>query len=418
LTDIESDLERPGTRSSEKRGRRAARRKKQAAEGRTAASAAGTEPKKSRRRERQGTNRNKVVFLHIGTVKSGTTYLQSVLRANPEALRAAEVRYPYKLQVAAARDVVGMPDSAGQVRPASWQQLLDYCMRRPGHRALVSMEFLSFAAPDQVKSIVDSFDGAEVHVILTARDLLRVVPSAWQNAVKNGRQWTFKDYVTSVMEETTDGERTPSRHFWHRHDVAAVCRRWIDVVGPEHFHLITVPPSGASPDALWERFAGVVGLDPTAFNAKDLPPANTSLNLVEAEFMLRLLPHLPRSTRSARILRGTFANKLVRGSSDSKLKLKVPREVQEWAVQRSRQTVAELAELGMDVVGSLDELIPVVKPDADDVDSGPVVTSADLAATGVRAAAALLEEVIRQYEKRSAGKVPDLDDNDLALEAE
>ena len=356
------------------------------------------------------------MYLHIGTVKSGTTYLQSILRRNNDALRSAGLRLPEGRQVTAVREVLGMQRSALPITSDAWARLVGKCMRAPGRGAIVSMEFLSFATDDQAKTVVDSFAGAEVHIILTARDLLRVVPSGWQNALKNGRRWTFEEYVAGVMRDDSEGLDTPGRHFWLRHDLPGICRRWIDLVGAERFHLVTVPASGTAPDVLWTRFASVIGVDATTFEIDDLPPANPSLSLVEAEFMLRVVPALPKAGRNPRVLRGIFANKLVRGGGGPKVA--VPRAVQEWSVRRAAQTVDQLRGLGMDVVGSLDDLIPVLPPaPADGEDETPTVTSADLAATGVRAAAALLEEVVRRDGRAWPTDAADPDD-DLNLESE
>ena len=56
--------------------------------------------------------------------------------------------------------------------------------------------------------------------------------------------------------------------FWRVQHLPRDPRGWGADVRPEHVHLVTVPPSGAPHDLLWQRFAGVVGLDPHASYAE------------------------------------------------------------------------------------------------------------------------------------------------------
>ena len=49
------------------------------------------------------------------------------------------------------------------------------------------------------RSIVESLAPATVHVVLTARDLARVLPSTWQENIQNGLTWTWPEFLASVM---------------------------------------------------------------------------------------------------------------------------------------------------------------------------------------------------------------------------
>jgi hypothetical protein len=282
-------------------------------------------------------------------------------------------------------------------------------MSDPSWSSVISMEFMSLATPIQIHQIVDSFAGAEVHVILTARDLLRVLPSTWQNSVKGGRQWPLDRYLKAVMSDEADdgdgnaqGDRQICRQFWRRHDLVAICHRWVEVVGKDRFHLVTVPPPGADPDLLWHRFASVIGADPAAFDTKAGRQSNPSLSLTEARLMQLISAEIPDSGRNKRVLRGIFANKLVLGGGGPKVT--IPRGVQEWAAQRSESVVEGLRLLDLQVVGALDDLMPVLPapPAQNDpaVDEPVEVAPAELVTVAVRSAAALFEEIIRRDRPR------------------
>ena len=85
------------------------------------------------------------VYLHIGAFKTGTTYLQQVLRFSHEALAEQGVLFPgnkrWRNQVAGARDLLGMSTRGGDdvdVR-GGWNALVRQIKAWDGPSALVSM---------------------------------------------------------------------------------------------------------------------------------------------------------------------------------------------------------------------------------------------------------------------------------------
>lgn len=181
------------------------------------------------------------VVLHIGLMKSGTTFLQGRMNANRDALLAEQgVLFPgptWRRHSRAVTDLV----SNGAAATGAWPGLVDEVAAHPG-TAVVSMEYLGPMAEDRIRTACSSFGDAEVRVVLTVRDLGRTVPAMWQEAVKNGRTWSWPDYVRSVQK---GGE--PGRRFWRQQDAAAVASRWAAAAGADHVHVVTVPPPGAAP---------------------------------------------------------------------------------------------------------------------------------------------------------------------------
>ena len=51
-----------------------------------------------------------------------------------------------------------------------WRKLVDEMLAYDGTASVFSMEFLSYASPDEAKRITKSLSKAEVHVVLTVRD--------------------------------------------------------------------------------------------------------------------------------------------------------------------------------------------------------------------------------------------------------
>ena len=129
------------------------------------------------------------VVLHVGTMKSGTSYLQALLFAEKERLARSGVLVPgadWSHQVRAVRQALA-PRRGGPRQ--HWEALVEE-VRTASGTAVVSMEFLGPAHPDTIASVVGALGAAEVRVVVTARDLNRTLVSMWQETIQNGRTWT------------------------------------------------------------------------------------------------------------------------------------------------------------------------------------------------------------------------------------
>ena len=257
------------------------------------------------------------VFLHVGTMKSGTSYLQSVLRRNREALTEAGVLAPRRM-VAAASDALGNKggNRTMDIR-GEWSRVVTEIGAWQGQRVIASHEFLAAASAEQALSIIQSLAPHRVTVVITARDLLRVIPSHWQTVIKGAKTWSFGDYVRYLLDEpgTRGGAQRAHAGFWRHHDLARVVAAWGDAVGLANVVVVTVPPPGAPADLLWKRFADVVGLESARYDHEPDAQSNVSMSYAETE-MLRQInvlvePELsPFEYRS--IVNNYFANELMR----------------------------------------------------------------------------------------------------------
>ncbi len=129
------------------------------------------------------------VFLHIGTPKSGTTHLQALLWANRRGLRRRGVSYPGRTpasQYGAVLELLALDSAPTDGHPMlEWNALLTQ-IRRTRADVVLSHELLTFANEPTVRRIADDLADREVHLIITARDLRRLIPSKWQEDVRNG----------------------------------------------------------------------------------------------------------------------------------------------------------------------------------------------------------------------------------------
>jgi hypothetical protein len=306
-------------------------------------------------------DRQPTVYLHIGIAKTGTTYLQDILWRERKALAKHGVVYPgasYGAQFLAAVDLRGGegPLARHGATPGSWDALAAAARSVPD-RAVISHETLARCQVEDVRRAVASLAPAEVHIVVTARDLGRQLPATWQERVKNLSAGGYRAFLRKVSRRP---KSRIAQRFWENQDIVAVLDRYTQVIPPERVHIVTLPSRGASSgDGLWERFAAVLGLDPTVVNSK-VPPSNVSLGVAEAELLRRLNPALRKELdwpTYARAVKTDLSRRLAaRGSSP---RLGIPAEMRPWVSERAEQMITGLKAGGYDVVGDLAELRPV-----------------------------------------------------------
>ena len=304
----------------------------------------------------------RVVHLHIGTTKTGTTFIQRVLWTNQKALESNGVVLPAKGQHTFGRAARALHNwnPAEEPIPDAWTTVADSVNRSRKDSALISQEFLSWLDPGQVRGMVSSLGESQVKVVVTARDLARLIPAQWQSAMRQRNTWTLTEYAHGVQHGEGEEGRTPFTHFWHRMDYGSILRAWSDAVGLDNVTLVTVPPSGSDPDELWRRFCLATDLEPTAYTTSGV--ANASLGAASCEVMRRLngLPairKMPRKTYAVEV-NGTLTRRVMdhRGASEPKITL--PEGQREWVMSKAEEIIAGIETVGAQVIGSMDDLRP------------------------------------------------------------
>lgn len=329
------------------------------------------------------------VFLHIGSPKTGTTFLQDVLWAQRDNARQQGLLLPmsgFNDHYLATLDVRGIAgDPAHPERAVGmWQRLVAEALEWPGD-VLVSHELFAGATAEQATGAVAALadGGAEVHLVLTARDLDRQLTAEWQEHVKHRSTVSFSEFVASVRE---DGER--ASWFWQVQDFARLLERWGAGLPRERVHVVTVPPAGTPPTTLWRRFAGLLGLDPDAFDI-DVPRSNTSLGMEQAELLRRvnaeLGERLPIPGPYPGVAKNVLAHRILEPRPGTRIALDA--EAARWAARESRAVADRLAAAGYDVIGDLGELDPATGP----AGIGSAPDDGDLLDEAVAAVADLLE---------------------------
>lgn len=329
------------------------------------------------------------VYLHIGTMKTGTSYLQQVLESHPEQLAEEGVLYVNRGRDAAGavRDVLSLSNRQRNVAGA-WERMVGRTHAWPGRAVVISSELLSFADDATAERVVESLRPARVTVLVTARDLARLLPSAWQNKIKHGRSWSLHTYLEAVMTADAD-PRGSARSFWHHHDLGRIVGRWVRAASAADVVVIPVPPDGSEPRLLWRRFAEVIGLNVDAYETNQDQRSNFSLGYPETELLRSVNRELKTTfdneTRRQYVLK-YLANEVLRPDPSSGAvpdRAVLPPAVYDWAVVRSRELADEVVALGVRVQGDIDDLVPILLTDEERA-AAATDTNGELPAWAVR----------------------------------
>jgi len=365
------------------------------------------------------------LIVHIGPRKTGTTYLQRVLQQLSPSLKAHGVLYPidYRDQedynhVGAVADLTHNKESKESNRWAGkdgsiWRDLATAVNSWDG-TAIISAEMIGGLRPDAAQRLLEGLTAKDVDVVITMRDLGRILPSSWQQHVRNTHTQDYKAYLRRrsrergdlpplQMQEEWDTERHQT--FWRGYAYGALVRRWQGMVGREHVTVVTLPPAGSSSTLLWDRFREALAIDALPAQAPKLPAfiANVGSTRAEAVFLHALNVEAKRrgwnrktaNELQQRLLAGGFLERPDRGGP-----LLLPSaflsRVQQWA----SIDIDDLQTTGVRVYGDVADLIV-----PDSAASHGRVPSDQIAAAGAFATANAMDyeaELIRRRNAREA----------------
>lgn len=348
-------------------------------------------------------------FLHIGTRKSGTSYLQAALRESVPALRSQGVGMPFTDWNDHFNRVLTplMKFDEGDVATAmrDLKSMASRCAAMSEPRLLASFEDLAELKPEQISLLIETLADFDVHIVITARHWGKAIPSEWQQCVKERLLLSFPDYLQAISQRSGED----STRFMQRQDVAEIVARWTAATSPDRVHLIPLPGKLTDPGLLPRLFCGLVGVDPDSLSE---PPrlVNPSLGYPQAETLRRInialgdrLPDFASEYRVAvrGVLRGPLWGQ--KGATPA-----IPPGMREWCEKESRDQVEKLRASGCQVAGDLDDLIAA---DWSGEGSGEGPTDSDVAAVATTALADLAVTAMTKRSKArksGGGKAPSL----------
>jgi hypothetical protein len=344
------------------------------------------------------------VLLHVGPYKTGTTALQASFEQHRDDLRDLGVLYP-GTQRRHARPVFallghalpGMPDVPEQ----EWVDLADDVRRATDVRVVLSSEDFASLAPEQAARAVDDLGRDRVHMLMVARNLSALLPSAWQERVKSVNETrSYDEFLTEVLAETPDGPTAAV--FWRHHSLAALIRLWTDVVPPER---VTVVVADESDHAQLRRVCEqLLGL-PEHLLA-DGPAGNPSLSWNRAELYRALNRAAAAHGWDERRYRRLVYRGLLGGLAAAEPahdESGIP-PLAAWAAGRvaelSEGRVREVVDSGVRVVGDLSHLLAPATGDGSAEPDAPASVSIEAAVGGLEA----LVDALRRERSRTGSR--------------
>lgn len=327
------------------------------------------------------------VLVHIGPPKTGTTALQQSMAAARSQMRAQGVLYPGKKSShwTPSCSALGISTTTHPadppVAPEVWEAFAQRVLRRKD-RAVVSSEQFADAPPELVAKIVDDLGGPDrVRVLLTLRPLGLILPSSWQQSLKSGapkplpgplrkaKSRVVKPYE-QWLRETLEGKNAT---FWGRFDYPGLMQRWAQVVGAERIAVVVV--DSGDPLRILRDAERVIGLQPDTLQ-RVVTKTNRSLSYEEATLVRQWLVALeqqvpmPAERYHQWIRRGALWG-LVDGRQPGidEHAIRTPAWALDTVNERTARMIEEIRKMGVDVNGSLDDLIipepPSVNPEGD-----------------------------------------------------
>ncbi len=301
------------------------------------------------------------VLLHVGTPKTGTSYLQDVLYRNRRTLAAHDICYPadrFDAHFLAALDLMRLPWGGLEAEAiGAWDALAERVRHHHG-TAIISHEILATASRAQAARALESLGhgaGTEVHLVLSVRDLVRQIPAEWQENVKHRASLTYGAFLDQIQDPRR--ESRIATWFWGVQELPDILNRWGHDLPPEHVHLVTVPPPGGPKQLLWKRFSLAFGLDGIDLDL-EAERANPSLGAPETALVRRINRAANRELNPGDyrpLVRELLAHQTLSRRTRSP-RLALPPDVHPWATEVTRSWVAEIERRGYDVVGDLHDL--------------------------------------------------------------
>lgn len=366
----------------------------------------------------------KRVILHVGTPKTGTSFVQDVLFRNRDVLAEHGIVYPadrFDAHFLAAVDLLKLPwggleaDARG-----AWADLVAKVRAAEG-TVIVSHEILAVASPAQARrAVADLTAGSadvEVHLVVSARDLVRQIPAEWQENVKYRSEISYAKFLGALRNPRRSGR--VAAWFWTAQEVPDILRRWGAAgLPPERVHVVTVPQPDAPRELLWQRFARVLGLEglPLDLTAER---ANVSLGVPETALVRRLnraTRHtLPPDAHRPFVLE-LLAHRTLSQRTESP-RLALPRRDFRWVQETTETWIAAIEKASYDVVGDLADLRGQRPPRrCADPDTAIATAPDQVVDAAVDAIAALVDEAAR-LRRRETDLERELDDTRRQLEA-
>ncbi len=303
------------------------------------------------------------ILLHIGVHKTGTTAIQDALaHARPE-LSQWNVQYPGTAQAhrkvassAMNRRLGWQVGGAPAPEPAVWENFVKNAHAFQGI-TVCSSEFFAESDADTAGQIIERIGKENVHVVITLRNLGKILPSAWQQILKSGYEFGYVHWLTNVLGGTDLEPK--SQVFWTRHRHDEVVTRWAKLVGSDRVTVVVVDDSNR--DGIYHDFENLLGLPKDALLKQRKHTMNRSMTTAESE-LLRRLNEVVGGSKGWQTYGNAVHDGLIKGMIEGRTpdanepKLQTPQWALDVAARYAETYVAAIKASGVNVTGDVELL--------------------------------------------------------------
>jgi hypothetical protein len=349
----------------------------------------------------------KTLYLHIGPPKTGTTAIQAAAtNAKGQLLAQENIEYladenkPHAFH--ATLDLINSETlnarDARRIRSkvGSWQGLKSMMLRSDANAFFISSEALAAFSLEHIGKFRSEIGPMRIHLILTFRPLLELMPSQWQQWVRIGEERELGQFIDETIQEY---EQSPPSYFWNTHDTARVAKRWIEGLSPDHVSLIVV--DRVQPELILRHFEQVLGIHVPLLELAE--SSNPSLSLEEAYFLQEVNRYQKsnplagdRSYLTA-VAIAKIARPLAQQQTASLHQLRVSADKVEQVLKIQRKILADLTGLDLTVLGQFPSEVRATHSSSD--------TISDATLQALQAAARVTVHLLRSSTKAAKQSV-------------
>lgn len=134
-------------------------------------------------------------LLHIGPHKTGTTYLQVLFRELAPALRERGILYPSLWTVDGPPGHVQLFRLLREGNDAALREGFRELEAEAPEEILISSEDLSLLSLDEAARLKANLGERQLRIVFYCRNWMSLLPSSWQEVVKNGETLTFPEFM-------------------------------------------------------------------------------------------------------------------------------------------------------------------------------------------------------------------------------
>ena len=225
-------------------------------------------------------------------------------------------------------------------------------LRSDANSFFISSEALSAFSLQHINKLRSEIRPMQIHLILTFRPLLELLPSQWQQWVRIGEERELGQFVEEVIQEY---EQSLPSYFWNMHDTARVTKRWIEGLSPDHVSLIVA--ERAQPELILRHFEHVLGIRVPLLELA--ASSNPSLSLEEAFFLqevnrnVKSNPEVGDWSYLSTVGLAKMARPLAQQQTASLHQLRVSADKVEQVLKIQRKILADLTGLNLTVLGQV-----------------------------------------------------------------